>query len=166
MDAPAAVHRLHRAHIHSPRIHPHIIRHTSAHDSGRQGVVLLRMLSVHEYPGDNLWARPARTAPRASPPSARCRRPLLLFQQLDFVLGALVPYTHHKRRSLHSPSCRRRPSISGARRNSRVRPVYAHSSPRTGTSTGYDGAAGVYMDLDEVSFFGSSCTFLLHLRWS
>ncbi|KAF8147240.1 hypothetical protein K438DRAFT_1989822 [Mycena galopus ATCC 62051] len=34
--------------------------------------------------------------------------------------------------------------ISGARRNSRVRPVYAHSSPRT-----VRGRAGTYMDLDE-----------------
>jgi hypothetical protein len=52
-----------------------------------------------------------------------------------------------------APSCARRPSsISGARRNSRMRPVYTHSSSRTGTSTGYEGAAGAYMDLDEVSF--------------
>ncbi|KAJ7839086.1 hypothetical protein B0H13DRAFT_2367039 [Mycena leptocephala] len=88
---------------------------------------------LRAYPRHDRCARPAYTAPRASPPSRPPPPPSSpsLAARLPSRAGAL----HASQEP--APSCTRRPSsISGGRRNCPACPVYAHSSPRTRTSTG------------------------------
>ncbi|KAJ7921854.1 hypothetical protein B0H13DRAFT_2317973 [Mycena leptocephala] len=62
------------------------------------------------------------------------------FPQLDVLLRALARSFMHTSTFLHF---RCATQLSSSPR------VYTHSSPRTGSSAGYEGAAWVYMDLDE-----------------
>ncbi|KAF8127329.1 hypothetical protein K438DRAFT_2000884 [Mycena galopus ATCC 62051] len=118
-------------------------RRTLAHDLLRQGGIP-SLPSERAYPGNDRCARSARAALRASPTS---RTP----PPSSPSLAARLPP------SRASPRTRRLSSISSARRNSRARPVYAHSSPRTRVN-GVRGRGGA-TDLDEVLFFGSSFAF-------
>ncbi|KAJ7832382.1 hypothetical protein B0H13DRAFT_2679149 [Mycena leptocephala] len=82
------------------------------------------------------------------------RRPWTCTQRAQSVsyLSTIDTLPRSRAGALHAsqepaPSCARRPSsIFG---KSQVRPVYTHSSSRTATSMGYEGAAGAYVNLDE-----------------